>query len=193
MVAPDSPLTRWARVINLVLPGGGLIVASAPLSGVVIGFAFAICANFALASILLFPDDFPPSLQALSVGLAAGSYVGAQIRLVQTLRRHRANAETAWRRQTLWRTRELLESGNYAQARDMLTPLADQLPDDLHVTYRLAQVLTEVAAPEVAGAAWQRLHDLDVHGLYRQQIRAYHERLQAAGASQVTVTERAPE
>ena len=84
---PELTGDGWAAALNLLLPGGGLILVGAPWSGLLIGLAFTACANFALAAVLLFPDSFSPTHQALGTGLAAGAYLGAQIRLAQTRRR----------------------------------------------------------------------------------------------------------
>ncbi len=173
----ELPGDGWASALNLLLPGGGLILIGAPWSGLLIGLAFAACANFALAAVLLFPDNFSPTHQALGTGLAAGAYLGAQVRLAQTRRQMRAAAAAAWRRRMLWRTRELVERGEHAEALQTITPLAERWPDDLHVAYRVAQVLTEVGSADAAQDAWRRVRALDRHGLYRAQIGAGFQRL----------------
>ena len=173
----ELPGDGWASALNLLLPGGGLILIGAPWSGLLIGLAFAACANFALAAVLLFPDNFSPTHQALGTGLAAGASLGAQGRLAQTRRPMRAAAAAAWRRRMLWRTRELVERGEHAEALQTITPLAERWPDDLHVAYRVAQVLTEVGSADAAQDAWRRVRALDRHGLYRAQIGAGFQRL----------------
>jgi hypothetical protein len=96
--APTIAYGRIAPWVNLLLPGGGLILVEALVSGVLIGLAFTLCANLALLAVLLFPDDFSRWDQALLIGLAGGSYVGAQLRLAGELARRRARARDQWRR-----------------------------------------------------------------------------------------------
>jgi hypothetical protein len=179
-----APAGRWGPLVNLVLPGGGLILSGAIASGLLVGLAFTACASFALLAVLLFPDDFSRTLQALGIGAAAGSYVGAQIRFVQTRREARVQAALARRRRALWEVRSLLESGAHGQALESVAALAREWPDDLLVAYRLAQVLTEAGAPAAAQAAWGHVRALDRHGIYREQIRAGEQRVaQRAGGA----------
>jgi len=166
-----------AAVLNLVLPGGGLIVLDSIGSGLIVGLLFVACANFALVSVLLFPDDFSPTVQALGVGLAAGSYVGAQVRLAKALRRARTRAFETWRRGVLWTTRILLERGEHGAARDAILPLAQAAPDDLLVQYRLVQALVAAGELPDARAACERLKRLDRRGIYRAQVRDIEQQL----------------
>lgn len=167
---PSSALERWALWANLVLPGSGMILVGALASGLLGGLVFAVCANFALAAVLLVPDDFSATAQALAIGTAAGAYVGAQGRCAGCVRAWRAQASERARRRLLWQSQELLARGDAAQAAALLRPLVDEAPDDLLVIYRLAQALTVAGDVPGARAAWQQLRQLDCHGLYKQQI-----------------------
>jgi len=179
-MSTDPPTKRggsFAAVLNLVLPGGGLIALDSIGSGLLVGLLFAACANFALVSVLLFPDDFSPTAQALGIGLAAGSYVGAQVRLAQALRRARTRVFEAWRRRVLWTTRLLLERGEHRAARDAILPLSQAAPEDLLVQYRLLQALIGVGELPDARAACERLKRLDRRGIYRAQLRDLEQQL----------------
>jgi hypothetical protein len=170
-------LGRWAAWINLLVPGGGLILIGSLASGLVGGLLFAACANFAVLAVLLFPDDFSGTLQALAIGLAAGAYVGTQVRFVRRLRELRAEAATHFRRQLLWQSQELLAQGDAARAVATLQPVADQARHNLLIAYRLAQALTAAGDVAAARAAWQQVRELDRHRLYQQQIRESEQRL----------------
>ncbi len=161
-----------ASLLNLILPGGGLIAIGALLPGVLVGLAFAASANFALIAILLFPADFTRAYQALGIGLAVGCYLGAQIRLLTTIRARRRAAAARHRRQQLWHARELLERGEHGAALQVLSSLADTYADDLLVAYRLAQALSLAGSVHAARSAWERVRRLDRHGIYREQTRA---------------------
>ncbi len=154
-----------------------MILIGSVASGLVGGGLFAACANFAVLAVLLFPDDFSGTVPALAIGLAAGAYVGAQVRFMGRVRELRAQAAASLRRQLLWQSQELLARGEAARAVELLQPLAAQAPDDLLVAYRLAQALTAAGGAAAARAAWRHVRQLDRHALYKQQIRAHEDRL----------------
>lgn len=167
----ESPL-RAATWLNLLLPGGGLILGGALWSGIVAGVLFAGLANLAIAMVLLLPDDFSRTAQVLTIVLAAGSYVWAQVRMAQTVRGHQARSAAALRRHALAEASDLLARGDYTRALEMVAPLAEQNPDDLFIAYRVAQVLTALGHA-AARDAWARVRALDPHGIYRPQVRAH--------------------
>lgn len=169
----ESLALRCAPWVNLVLPGAGLVLAGRIPLGLMHGLVFAASANLALVAVLLFPDDLPRWAAALGVGFTAGAYAGGQLRLAHALRSQRAAAVAAGRRRALWEIRRLMEQGEYGPALDVLAPLARELPDDLLVAYRLAQVLTAAGTTHAAAAAWGRVRALDRHGVYRSQLRAW--------------------
>jgi hypothetical protein len=160
----------WARGINLLVPGAGMILAGSVITGLLAGLLFAACANFAVVAVLLFPDDFSGTMQALAIGLAAGAYFGAQVRLAAQIRARRAAAAASFRRRVLSQSQELLVRGEAAGAVDALQPLVAEAGHDLLVAYRLAQALTAAGDAPAARAAWQRVRELDRHGLYKRQI-----------------------
>jgi len=165
---PSRAVHCWAPWVNLLLPGGGMILIGSVASGLLGGLVFAACANLALLAVLLFPDDFSGTTQALAIGLAAGAYVGAQVRFAGCARKLREQTAASFRRRLLWQSQELLAHGEAAHAVEVLRPLADQACGDLLVAYRLAQALTAAGDVPAARAAWQQVRQLDRHGLYRQ-------------------------
>jgi hypothetical protein len=168
--APRNRTAGWARAINLLVPGAGMILVGSVITGLLAGLLFAACANFAILAVLLFPDDFSAALQALAIGLAAGAYFGAQVRLARQIRTQHAAAIASFRRRILWQSQESLARGDAAGAVAALRPLAAEAGCDLLVAYRLAQALTAAGDRPAARAAWQQVRALDEHGLYKQQI-----------------------
>jgi len=173
------PGERRAAALNLLVPGAGLILLGAVTSGVLVGLVTSVSASFALAAALLFPLDFSPNVRALLIGIAGGCYVGAQVRLGQTVRRARAEAAARVRRRHLALCQDRLNAGDAAGALAALVPLEELAAVDVVVAYRLAQVRTALGDVNGARAAWQHLRTLDSHGLYRAQIRAHLRRLGA--------------
>lgn len=170
---------RWAPLANLLLPGAGLILLGSVVSGLLVGVAFAACANFALAAVLLFPDDYSETVRALAIGVAGGAYVGAQVRLAGTLRRRRVEAEAERRRRGLRAAEELLAGGAAERAAEVLQELAAEFDNDLLVAYRLAQAWTAAGQDGRAHLAWQEVRRLDRYGIYRRQIVDHEQELRA--------------
>ena len=162
-----------ARVINLAAPGGGLIVLGQTWTGAVIAVLFAVCANLAVATSLIIPDDVPRWLAGLAVGLAAGVHVGAQIRLFWTVRSLRRERAATARHDALRDALLLMRQGRFDPARERISGLSHLMETDLLVAYRYAQVITGCDDPTGAGRAWLRVRGLDRHKIYRQDIEAH--------------------
>ncbi len=166
----SSPHANLARLTNLVLPGGGLVMLGCIWSGVLIAFVFAACANVAVGASLIFPDDVPRWLEGLALGMAAGTYLGAQIRFLLTARMLERRQAFELRRSTLHEVLVLIRRGEYAPAHERMRSLAHLADTDLLVAYRFAQVLTGTGDPAKAGRAWRRVRELDRHKIYRQDM-----------------------
>lgn len=177
MSHPSSQITVTAGVLNLLAPGAGLTLIGALGWGIALAILFGISANAAIASTWLFPDEVPPAWAAAFFGLAAASYVTAQIRLGQILRGRRLASGRARRRARLAEVQDHLAGGAAEKAWESLQPLQAQAPDDLLVALLAAEIQTIRGDAEAAERAWNRLATLDRHHLYREQVRAGRERL----------------
>lgn len=160
----------FARWINLLVPGGGLIAIRDVWTGVVVALLFTLSANAAIAARLLIPDEFSPWLAGLCIGVAGGTYIGAQFRLAHTVREQRREAALRQRRAALAAVCDRLERGDGEAALEALEPLRSAAEQDLLVAYRLAQVLTMKRDVSAALEAWQQVRVLDRHHVYRRQI-----------------------
>ncbi len=178
----SSRITVTAGVLNLVAPGAGLTLIGALGWGIGLAVLFGLAANAAIAATWLFPDEVPPVWAAAFFGLAAASYMTAQVRLGQILRERRAASARALRRDRLAAVQDHLSQGAAEQAWERLQPLRAQAPDDLLVALLTAETLTSRGAGEEAARAWDRLAALDRHHLYREQIRAGRARLATASS-----------
>lgn len=168
MIAEREQSAAWW--VNLLIPGGGLMMIGRVWLGLIIALLFALLANCALAFSLLFPDDVPSWAGGLTTGLAGGTYLGAQLRFAQTVRSRHREAATAHRRQALEAVRACMAAGQYGQAWEAIRPLAAQADRDLLVAYRVAQVLTAKQDVNAALDAWHLVRRLDRHHIYREQI-----------------------
>ena len=174
----------WAACLNLLIPGVGIILLGRVAIGLLVGLIFVLCVNYALWATLLIPDEFPSWARGLGIGLAGGTYVGAQLRLAQTVRSRDRQRRAALRRQALNAAREALRLGDSAAALEALGPVRAHAEHDLLIAYRLAQLYTGAGDVAQALAAWQRVRALDRHRIYRDEIRANEEvlaRLRVAG------------
>jgi len=169
------------RLINLVVPGGGLILIGSETMGVLIALLFTAAASFAIAASLLFPADFPPTWRGLGIGVAVGTYLGAQIRYAQTVRHQCERAADESRGAALQGVRRALLAGRVEDAWRALQPVVEQAENDLVVAYRLAQVLTAREGGAAALAAWRRVRRLDRHRIYWREV-VENERLLSAHA-----------
>ncbi len=171
-------------LVNLVIPGGGLVLRGAVVAGVMIGVVFALCANLALWATLLIPDDFSPWKSGLAIGLAGGTYVGAQIRLRYTVRRQEREAGAGQRRAALEAVRQHLERKDYAAAWEAIRPVLGCVESDLLVARRCAQILSGLNKIEAAWEAWGRVRRLDRHQIYREETRSNEQMLERLRAVQ---------
>ncbi len=170
---------QFARVVNFFVPGAGLIVLGAETAGVIIALLFAAAATYALAVNLLIPAEFSAMWRNLWFGVALGTWVGAQVRLGQTLKHQRVAARLAVRRSLLRETQVALQEGRLDDAWEAIARLADESPNDLMVAYRLAQVLTARGETAAATHAWERVWRLDKHHVYRSELEAVRRELDA--------------
>lgn len=163
-------------ILNLLVPGAGLILLGDVAAGLAFCLLFAILLNLCLAGWLLIPDEVPPPWRITSLAVATGTCALAQLRCAHRLRWEREQREARRRREVLADVQRLAAEGRVAEAWERLEPLAALSDRDLLIAWRVAQVLTAKRDVEAALAAWQRLRRLDRHHLYQTE-REHSERL----------------
>ena len=162
-----------ARIVNLVIPGGGLILIGLEWLGVLVALLFAISANYAILATFILPDEVSRIWRGLGLGVAVGTYLGAQIRFAQTLRDSRRQEHDAVRRRALAGARIALGEGRVEDAWQVLLPIHHLADRDLLVAYRIAQVLTARGDEPASAAAWSRVKCLDRHRIYYRELSEY--------------------
>ena len=172
-----NAIVSISRLVNLLIPGGGLILIGAEAIGVAVALLFAVAANAVLGSSLLFPDALTPAWRGLAIGVTLGTYLGAQIRFAQTVRQQQLRSADQQRRMALRDARQALLDDRVQDARNALQPVVDRADDDLPLAYRLAQVLTACGEQVAARAAWRRVRRLDHHKIYRSEVEAAEQTL----------------
>jgi hypothetical protein len=165
------------RLINLVVPGGGLILIGNVGSGVLIAVLFTLSASFAMTAAWLFPDDVSRVWRGLSIGIALGTYLGAQLRYAQTVRLQADQAFWDLRREKMRTVRLALSEGRIEDAWLGLRPLMNDAETDLPLAFLVAQVLTLKGDGAAALNAWRHVRRLDRHRVYSRETRENEERL----------------
>ena len=169
--SPSGP-----RMLNLVVPGGGLILIGHIASGLVIAILFTLSASVAMAAAWLFPDDVSRVWRGLVIGIALGTYLGAQLRYAQTVRWHRDEAFWDLRREQMKTARHALMEGRIEDAWEGLRPLMEEVESDLPLAFLAAQVLNHKGDGHAALSAWRRVRRLDRHRIYYRETRENEER-----------------
>ncbi|MBK8915709.1 MAG: hypothetical protein IPM64_14135 [Phycisphaerales bacterium] len=186
---------RTARLLNLFLPGVGLVWIGALWRGVLIGLSFAALANASLALSLLIPDEIPTAGFVILLVATGATYLAAQLWVVRVAGAVRRGELLASRTEVLARVAELLNTGDGRAALAALEPLSASAEDDLLIAVRYAQAVQaaghqpESADPRTPNdeaesaasaastraaviAAWIRVRRLDPHRIYGREVRA---------------------
>lgn len=168
----SSALSAVGRMVNLVVPGGGLILIGYEALGMLVAVLFSASTCYVIAAGLLFPDDTTIAWRNLILGIALGTWVGAQIRYAQSVRHLREEAADARRRKSLRETQAALREDRVGDAWRAIKPLAELAESDLALAYRLAQVQSARGEYARARQAWRRVRRLDRHRIYRAETLA---------------------
>lgn len=192
--ATASPRGQFSRVLNLLLPGGGLILVGAVWRGVLIGALFILLLNAVIAFGLLIPDEIPGWLYLVLLAALAAAYTGAQLWLVRIQLRRGEHTGAAQRRQVLRAAAEALERSDAAAALAALRQSEPAVEHDLLLALRWAQAVQmeanldqpAAADQEPSGGAgvrhaWLRVQRLDEHGIYRAEVHAALRRCRPSG------------
>ena len=111
-----NAITTLSRLVNLLIPGGGLILIGAEIIGVAVVILFTAAAAAALAFTLLFPDALAPTWRGLAIGIALGTYLGAQIRFAQTVRQQELRSAALTRHAAMRDAQLALRDGRASDA-----------------------------------------------------------------------------
>lgn len=180
--AMDANRIAIARLLNLVVPGAGLILVGRVLIGWALALAFAITANLAVFVLYIIPAEVNNGVRAAFIGSAAVLYIAAQ-GLFATAARYGFQAAVDTRlRSALVAANRFIADGDLRAALRALQDLPPPLESDLLVVLRVAQVLTALGDHSAAQAACERLRQLDRHGLCRADLAQMSRERQAAEA-----------
>lgn len=158
-----------AFVLNILVPGAGLIVRRREWLGLALALLFGVATNVALAGWLVAPAAIPGRYAWGASGLAVLSWAAAQVLLARQSRSlvHQAHAVEA----ILRRAADCRQSGDVSAAREALDSAVDLDPEHLAAHVERARFLTESSDID-APAAWRRVARLDTAGRFRQEAKS---------------------
>ncbi|MBK9127611.1 MAG: hypothetical protein IPM13_07395 [Phycisphaerales bacterium] len=173
-MSPDRevPVVAQARaphatlLVNLLLPGAGAILSGSIGLGLGAGLVFALCANLAILTTLILPDDFTRFAAWTTVALAIASYGLAQVTFAVAHQRGIEIDRASRRRDGLRTLHAAVERGEHATALELVERLAAEWPDDLALLDWRVRLLRELGRAEDASRAEAELRRLDRHGIY---------------------------
>ncbi len=187
-VAAPTRAPRAALLVNLLLPGAGAILLGSTGLGLGAGLVFALCANLAILTTLILPDDFTRFAASTTVTLAVVSYGLAQVAFAVAQRRRFEVDRSSRRQDHLRALRAAAERGEHAAALEIVERLAAEWPEDLALLHWRARLLRALGRAEDALRVEAELRRLDRHGIYARRVGQDAPRDRAAGPH----AERAP-
>ena len=158
-----------AWVLNIFVPGTGLILCRREWHGFSLALLFGICGNVALAGWLIAPRAVPAWLTWLAVAIAGGCWAASQWLLHHQLQllRHCAAALEA----ILNQARSALRSGDLAAARMAIESGAALDDENLDLLVVSAELCERGGDDHGRRTAWHKIIRLDRRGRYRQLAR----------------------
>ena len=161
--------TGWAIVLNVVVPGGGLIALRREWLGLAVAALFGVLGQVALLGLLMLPATIPMWLTAVCGGVAVVVWLGAQWLL--WLRVRQATGPAVGRELGMLRRQaeEAVARQKYAEAEDLLRVALTLDDENLAVNVQWAETLTLMGQFRPARRAWRRVLYLDRSGQSRRR------------------------
>ncbi len=170
--APPGPRRSWvsAFLVNLVIPGTGLIWARREWFGVLLALLFGICAQLALAAIFFAPAAVPDSFATFAAVAAGVVWLVAQLALARRVRWLTSDDARARFDLLLGDARRARDAGDIETARLAYRGALDINDEDLTANLEYARLI-DSTDPVAARRAWRRVHDLDPRGQFAPEAR----------------------
>jgi tetratricopeptide (TPR) repeat protein len=155
-------------IVNLLVPGTGLIVVRREWLGLSIALLYTVLAQIGLVGILIAPLLVPQWLVISALGGAATVWLASQWLFLQRLARIRDATSAEELASLRERAQAAMESSDYQAALRLLN-LAGELDDeDLETAVARANLLTLLGRFREARSTWHRVRRLDRRGQYAQ-------------------------
>ena len=161
---------KWSFILNLLVPGAGLIALRREWLGVANALLFGVLAEVALLGGLLMPAAISAAV-TVSASMAAGA-VWLWSQRYWWRRWREAGGNAAFRELALLRDRasEAATTGNLIEAIDFLNAALLINDEDLEANTRLAELFERIAQNGAAAKAWRRVLQLEPDSHRRERI-----------------------
>lgn len=159
-----------AAVLNLLLPGSGLILTHRHWLGFVMALLFTACGHVAAIGILIAPEAIPHRLTALATGGAAAIWLNAQylfFRRVIVLSDRTRTAQIALCHQL---ADEGVQQGRTEDAWGALDVALTIDDEDLQTHLRRARLYQLLGKPLEARRSWRKVQQLDKQQAFRREM-----------------------
>ncbi len=155
-------------LLNLILPGAGLIVRRREWLGVALALVFGISGNVALAGLLIAPEALPAWMPAAAIVLCVLAWVGSQVLLRLQCRRLENCAKGV--EALLAASRAALADGDINLAQESLESAVSLDEEHVEVNVLWARLCQQQGKPTEARQWWSRVAELDVRRRYRAEV-----------------------
>ena len=169
---------RFAIVLNVLLPGSGLILARKHWLGSMLAMLFTGFGQLTLWGAWIAPEIVSPVLLGVAAGSSAMLWIAAQGLLLRQLRRIPGPEDRQSQVATCFALADqAVVEGRFAEARGALD-VALTVDDENPETYaKLARLTAQVGRYGEARRAWRSVADLDREGRYHREMVQALERL----------------
>ena len=158
------------RLINLIIPGTGLILMRREWAGFLLALVFGLGANAAIAGFYIAPEAIPYSFSSLSVVIAVFAWILAQILLHrQSKYLARTCVDLA---ALLARSREAMTRGDVEVAGRTISDAINLDGEDIEANVLWARYCVQIGDRDQACRVWQRVCKLDSRRQYRAEALA---------------------
>ncbi len=165
------PRLRFAVVLNLLLPGSGLILARRPLLGFGLAMLFTGCAQVTLWGAWIAPELVSNPLLAMAAGGAALLWLAAQGLLLRQLRRIPNPTDRRSQLATCFALADqAVVEGRFTEARGALEVALTVDDENPEIYAKLARLTAKVGRYDEARRAWRMVADLDRGGGYHREM-----------------------
>jgi len=159
-----------AVLVNLIIPGAGLIAARREWFGVLLALLFGLCAQLALAAVFFAPASVPDSFAVIAALAAGVVWLVAQLALALRLRWLTSDDVRNRFELLLGDARRAREAGDIETARLAYRGALEINDEDLTANLEYARLM-DGADPVAARRAWRRVRDLDPRGRFAPEAR----------------------
>ncbi len=161
-----------AIVMNMLVPGAGLILLGRAWTGLTTAVLFAICAELALCGVLISPAGIPAWLTVAAGALAGATWLLGQWMLrdrLGVLRNPSLPRELETLRQDALRA---IERGDLMEAQGLLRLALDLDPDAVETLVVWAELMTLLGRFRESRRAWRRVERCGESAYTRQAVQA---------------------